>query len=397
MKNTTDAELKAAAVLSWLGVALVPLSSVLDWFIYPEWYLRFLVLRGAAMVLFGVILLHIRFARRKHPRICIFLLALSLTAIFSLMSNLSGEGYRSDYYIGMIEVMFGLVLVPFSTVIYVSILSAMYVMYITILHGFRPLPVDSRYFIENHVFILETIVILFFAHLYISRLRNKLRALNSQNEYFIRVFAHDIKNRLTGGFALLKISLSEPKKEYIELAYANEKEIHRMVINLLNLFSEEKISITKETIPVDALIKSFRENWELSCSARNIVFTCSKTDCTHLYADREYSELIWNNLLSNALHHTPEGGMIMVEFSREQSFTSVKFLNSGTLISESSRKDLFDKYLTPDKQSAYHKGLGLNYSRMMCSLHGGDIGYSVEKGMNAFTVRLPVAGTVPPA
>ena len=70
---------------------------------------------------------------------------------------------------------------------------------------------------------------------------------------------------------------------------------------------------------------------------------------------------------------------------------NISFLNSGTLAYETSQKNIFEKYKLPETHSPYNKGLGLNYSKMMCELHGGDLTYNItEDKLNEFIVKLPI-------
>ncbi|MCP4601087.1 MAG: hypothetical protein GY847_11280, partial [Proteobacteria bacterium] len=180
MKDQFSAELKGATIYNWLGAVLVPLSTVLDWIIYPDHLTEFILLRIVLVSISVFNLLHIKFSKRKYPRFYLFSIVFSFTFVFSVMCNISGEGYKSDYYIGIMEVMFGLILIPFPTKTYTATLAAVYIIYTMTMHLVFPVPFQMKYFVENHTFLIETIVILTFAHMYITSLKNLLKKANKK-------------------------------------------------------------------------------------------------------------------------------------------------------------------------------------------------------------------------
>ncbi|MCP4675186.1 MAG: ATP-binding protein, partial [Deltaproteobacteria bacterium] len=108
--------------------------------------------------------------------------------------------------------------------------------------------------------------------------------------------------------------------------------------------------------------------------------------------DLEYTQLVWDNLLSNAFQNTPMEGTVIIGFHYDDNMAVFSFSNTGVLLPREYQGNLSQKYLSPEKHTAYHKGLGLHYSRMMCEFHGGSLEYNINaKGMNEFVAKLPVA------
>jgi signal transduction histidine kinase len=61
--------------------------------------------------------------------------------------------------------------------------------------------------------------------------------------------------------------------------------------------------------------------------------------------------------------------------------------DTGIGISDEAQKQLFERFnqATPKKESMYGgSGLGLNVSRKLCHLHGGEIGVSSEEGLRKY-------------
>ncbi len=178
MERDHKSELRGANLCNWLAITLVPAAAILDYFIYPEFFVEFAILRFVLCCVSAFNLVHARFASVSYPLFYVCSAALSIVFVFSLMCNLSGEGYRSDYYVGIICVMVASVFMPFPSRIYIGILVALYLTYTVTMHLVFPLPYEWRYLIENHTFLLLIVTILSFAHRAIAKLREEIRTLS---------------------------------------------------------------------------------------------------------------------------------------------------------------------------------------------------------------------------
>jgi two-component system heavy metal sensor histidine kinase CusS len=103
-----------------------------------------------------------------------------------------------------------------------------------------------------------------------------------------------------------------------------------------------------------------------------------------------------SNLLSNALRHTPVGGMVTVWIGAHgDSAVQLSVENTGPCIPVEHLPRLFDRFYRAD--SARHRttegsGLGLAITRSILSAHGGEIAVSSENGVTRFTLLLPSSG-----
>ena len=86
-----------------------------------------------------------------------------------------------------------------------------------------------------------------------------------------------------------------------------------------------------------------------------------------------------NNLLSNALHHTPRGGRISVDVNENSDNVSCTVFNSGSHIPEESLERIWESFYKVDKARTRKyggSGLGLKIVSSIIHLHGGS--YSAE-------------------
>ncbi len=87
-----------------IGIILFPLFFVLDWFVYPDHFLILLTIRLIISAYLLAAYLIILKYRTRHLSVivfsCIFLAAFSI----SVMCVITGEGFASPYYLGLVQV-----------------------------------------------------------------------------------------------------------------------------------------------------------------------------------------------------------------------------------------------------------------------------------------------------
>jgi len=105
--------------------------------------------------------------------------------------------------------------------------------------------------------------------------------------------------------------------------------------------------------------------------------------------DRDRIVQVVDNLISNAVKHTPPGSSIRVDAFREGGCIKVTVSDSGPGIGLDDQKKLFDCYFRASRQAPGH-GIGLFVSRTLVEAHGGQLGVVSAPGFgSAFWFTLP--------
>ncbi len=101
-------------------------------------------------------------------------------------------------------------------------------------------------------------------------------------------------------------------------------------------------------------------------------------------------EIIFNNLISNALKFTDAGGKISISLRREASDAVFKITDTGIGISRDDGERIFEKFYQADTSHATNgTGLGLPLVKKVLSLLGGDINVESTLGVGTtFEIRL---------
>jgi signal transduction histidine kinase len=114
--------------------------------------------------------------------------------------------------------------------------------------------------------------------------------------------------------------------------------------------------------------------------------------------DSERLGQLIDNLISNALKFTPEGGRVSVRVSNGGPTATIEVSDTGMGISPEDQEKLFERfYRTTDVEKLALPGLGLGLSicKAIAESHGGSISVSSTQGHGTtFTVELPISTTV---
>jgi signal transduction histidine kinase len=104
--------------------------------------------------------------------------------------------------------------------------------------------------------------------------------------------------------------------------------------------------------------------------------------------------MVIDNLLSNAINYTPEGGRITVTIRASSASAFIDVADTGIGIAKQDLPMLFGKFNrlnAPASKTVGGSGLGLYIAKQIVDRHGGTISVRSAVGEgSAFTMRLPL-------
>jgi signal transduction histidine kinase len=109
--------------------------------------------------------------------------------------------------------------------------------------------------------------------------------------------------------------------------------------------------------------------------------------------DPDRLERVLDNIVSNAIKYSPNGGDILIEVARDRGWGVLSVQDHGVGIPTADLPHVFERYRRARNVSAKFAGtgLGLAGAKDLIELHGGSISVtSVEGGGSKFVVRLPL-------
>ncbi|OQA17890.1 MAG: Sensor histidine kinase YycG [bacterium ADurb.Bin363] len=201
---------------------------------------------------------------------------------------------------------------------------------------------------------------------------------------FVSYVAHELRSPLTSikGYTSILIHhgesfCAEKKKEFFDIINNEVDRLTRLIKNLLDLSRIEagKFDICKVEINIPALAEKVINTNKISAIEHTMVKNFS-SDFPSVYADTDQIEQSLNNLVSNSIKYSPEGGEITIggEFDKEKVIIYVQ--DEGPGIPPERADKIFEKFYRitgKDGTKIVGTGLGLFITRTIINAHGGDI------------------------
>jgi signal transduction histidine kinase len=198
-----------------------------------------------------------------------------------------------------------------------------------------------------------------------------------------------------------------------DLLFAAREDCERLqtiVDDLLNLSRIEsgRIDLHKRRVSPDSLVTLAIDVHRQAAEDRHVGVRAELLPgLPEVFADPDRLQLVFTNLLSNAIRYSPAGGEIVVRAHAEYAGESddhvapaagwVRFevVDQGPGISAEHQVGLFEKFFRVPGSPEGGSGLGLFIAKGLVQAHGGEIGVvSSGAGGSTFWFRIPAAGPV---
>ncbi len=222
---------------------------------------------------------------------------------------------------------------------------------------------------------------------------------------FSAMIVHDLRSPLSTIIGIMEMmqdevlgTLNADQTQWLARVKNNAAGLVRLVSDFLDLSKLEagRVELSRAPTDVGELVRSTVENFGPLAKSKNVVLNYEvDTSLPAIDADARRLDQVLNNLVSNAVKFTGEGGSIQIHARHDQrNGIVVQVQDSGVGISQDDITNLFQKYQqSASGKTSEHKGtgLGLVISKMIVEAHGGKIWVeSEEEKGTTFTFTLPV-------
>ncbi len=225
-------------------------------------------------------------------------------------------------------------------------------------------------------------------------------------EEFIALVSHELRTPLTSirGYTelLLEEALTEDQRDYANVVDRNSERLLNVVNDLLLVEQIQSGTMPLELgeVLLDDLIEQAGEAAEPLATSKHIDFEIVTDPGLATNGDASRLGQVFDNLISNALKYTPEGGTVSLTTTRIGENALIEVVDSGIGIPEAEQVQMFDSFFRSSNArlaAIPGTGLGLVVTRGIVEGHGGTIGFESTEGVGTtFRVVIPLAPTRQP-
>ena len=223
--------------------------------------------------------------------------------------------------------------------------------------------------------------------------------LEAMRRDFIANASHELRTPLTVIVGFLEIAMADPGMDektrvaHLKLMTEQGQRMQRLIEDMLTLsrLESSEYPLKRERVDVHALVEQVAEDARaLSGGRHEIEFSVEGPD---VMGSLDELRSAFGNLATNAVRYTPEGGRILLSWTRGPNDLRFAVADTGIGIDEQHIARLTERFYRVDKSRSRETqgtGLGLAIVKHVLLRHGGKLAIRSEAGKGSvFTASLP--------
>jgi signal transduction histidine kinase len=231
--------------------------------------------------------------------------------------------------------------------------------------------------------------------------------LIGQQRQLLRDISHEIRTPLTRQRLLLELGRRKgADSEFIEQLEQQNEKVDRLLSELLSLERMDNPLAKRELIDLVTLTTYIVEQCNLEAEAKSIQLALlhsrprDQSLSLQISGNPSLIERAIENIVRNAIHYSPAGGIVTVTLSMDQAAqATICVEDNGPGVNEENLEKIFHPFFRDDqarKEGAGGIGLGLSIARKAALLHEGSISaYRRPEGGLKVVMRLPTNAQKP--
>jgi PAS domain S-box-containing protein len=237
----------------------------------------------------------------------------------------------------------------------------------------------------------------------LSAQNERLRELDRLKDEFIALVSHELRTPLTSirGYTELLLdgeagNLTDEQRQFLGVVERNSHRLLHLVGDLLFLAQVEagKLVLDVGALDLGAVASESVETARPQAEAKGITLTLATGPVPLIAGDRARMAQLLDNLVSNAIKFTPQGGRVDVRVRSLQDQAVLEVRDSGMGIPVDEQEFLFERFFRTSNATEHAiqgTGLGLAISKAIVEAHSGRITVTSEEGAGTtFQVALPL-------
>ena len=246
----------------------------------------------------------------------------------------------------------------------------------------------------------------------LAKAKDEAIAANEAKSAYMAMISHEIRTPLGGMRGLIELIQTDPSsdrsRDFLTMLLNTSDALLDLLTTILDNAKIEagKLDLNETEISLHDFLGQLAELWQHTLSGKSVEFILDKPDHDHaIIIDDFRCRQILNNFLSNAVKFTEEGSVILGTRVEERGADVARLhlyvQDTGAGMTKEQIPLLFKEFEQTDKSvSALHggSGLGLNISRKLAELMGGEIHVESQVGEGSrFTLEFDIALAATPA
>jgi PAS domain S-box-containing protein len=230
----------------------------------------------------------------------------------------------------------------------------------------------------------------------------QLRDLDRMKDELAAVVIHELRNPVgvIRGYTEMLLdsaALPAPERRHATVIERSTLHLQGLVDDLLDLarLAAGHLSVDPRPVPGCRLVRDVLENHAPSAAAKRLTVADHVQTGLTVLADSGRLRQALDNLISNAVKYTPDGGTVTVRAERHGDDVVIEVSDTGIGIPDEQYDHLFSRFFRASNATQAGikgTGLGLAVTKAIVQAHSGTIGAGpVEGGGTRFTVTLPAA------
>ena len=226
----------------------------------------------------------------------------------------------------------------------------------------------------------------------------RLESYVENQQRFIADAAHELRSPLAVMRSQVEVTLRRPRTaaQYRRSHHAVLDEIERLSrtadqLLLLARADAGELRAVKSKVDVPDLVEEAVDRWRSVAGTKSLKLVAEAPSTGVIEADRYLLGRLLDNLMDNAVRHTPAGGRVTVTAANGPGGWKLMIVDTGPGIPPEARDKVFDPFFRTDssrERSAHGAGLGLSLCAAIAHVHGGRIEISDSGAAGGTTIVL---------
>jgi len=229
------------------------------------------------------------------------------------------------------------------------------------------------------------------------------RELDRMRDAFVATVSHELRTPLTSISGFLEMmqeeeqDLGESGKRYLDVIRRSTNRLHALVEDLLLIAQIEARRVELQLAPVDVAELTSRavEAIRPTADDKGVTLDVVTDHPPMVRGDSNRLTQVLDNLVSNAVKFTNDGGTVSVSISAENGGVRLVVADTGIGVPIEEQGQVFSRFFrasTATRLAIPGTGLGLAISRALVEQHGGTITFVSQEGQGTqVVVTLPSA------